>query len=115
MLDPGRVIREGRELPRPGLREAQSTDGRQALSENDLGCIVGHQKAAPSGSTTSVPSCGDSSLAFCLRSVVANDLARRGNRSLANARPRRSEERRVGQSVSVRVDLGGRRLLKKNK
>src|SRR3546814_14562322 len=26
----------------------------------------------------------------------------------------RSEERRVGKSVSVRVDLGGRRLIKKN-
>src|SRR3546814_15064184 len=28
---------------------------------------------------------------------------------------RRSEERRVGKSVSVRVDLGGRRFIKKNK
>src|SRR3546814_15144079 len=27
----------------------------------------------------------------------------------------RSEERRVGQSVSVRVDLGGRRIIKKKK
>src|SRR3546814_11854937 len=27
--------------------------------------------------------------------------------------PERSEERRVGQSVSVRVDLGGRRIIKK--
>src|SRR3546814_17925810 len=27
----------------------------------------------------------------------------------------RSEERRVGKSVSVRVDLGGRRILKKKK
>src|SRR3546814_13905699 len=27
----------------------------------------------------------------------------------------RSEERRVGKSVSVRVDLGGRRIIKKNK
>src|SRR3546814_19315722 len=27
----------------------------------------------------------------------------------------RSEERRVGKSVSVRVDLGGRRFIKKNK
>src|SRR3546814_20776163 len=29
------------------------------------------------------------------------------------ASPARSEERRVGTSVSVRVDLGGRRILKK--
>src|SRR3546814_18553652 len=29
--------------------------------------------------------------------------------------PLRSEERRVGKSVSVRVDLGGRRVLKKKK
>src|SRR3546814_13895629 len=29
--------------------------------------------------------------------------------------PQRSEERRVGKSVSVRVDLGGRRILKKKK
>src|SRR3546814_12010151 len=28
---------------------------------------------------------------------------------------RRSEERRVGKSVSVRVDLGGRRIIKKKK
>src|SRR3546814_15843286 len=28
--------------------------------------------------------------------------------------PVRSEERRVGKSVSVRVDLGGRRIIKKN-
>src|SRR3546814_17417338 len=31
----------------------------------------------------------------------------------ASPRGRRSEERRVGKSVSVRVDLGGRRILKK--
>src|SRR3546814_19504560 len=29
------------------------------------------------------------------------------------AKPQRSEERRVGKSVSVRVDLGGRRIIKK--
>src|SRR3546814_12173456 len=29
--------------------------------------------------------------------------------------PSRSEERRVGKSVSVRVDLGGRRIIKKKK
>src|SRR3546814_15129463 len=29
--------------------------------------------------------------------------------------PERSEERRVGKSVSVRVDLGGRRIMKKKK
>src|SRR3546814_10989738 len=38
-------------------------------------------------------------------------------RSTSNIRPpppcRRSDERRVGKSVSVRVDLGGRRLLTK--
>src|SRR3546814_11278230 len=32
-------------------------------------------------------------------------------REVASAR---SEERRVGKSVSVRVDLGGRRIIKKN-
>src|SRR3546814_18574189 len=35
-----------------------------------------------------------------------------GSMSSANER---SEERRVGKSVSVRVDLGGRRILKKKK
>src|SRR3546814_15798303 len=36
--------------------------------------------------------------------------------SFSEGRPRhRSEERRVGKSVSVRVDLGGRRHLKKKK
>src|SRR3546814_20445617 len=30
-------------------------------------------------------------------------------------KPLRSEERRVGKSVSVRVDLGGRRIIKKKK
>src|SRR3546814_11794155 len=45
---------------------------------------------------------------------------RRGGPS-PHVRPRtwptrgRSEERRVGQSVSVRVDFGGRRLIKKKK
>src|SRR3546814_13685906 len=35
-------------------------------------------------------------------------------RSSCRASVRRSEERRVGKSVSVRVDLGGRRILKNN-
>src|SRR3546814_16685339 len=33
----------------------------------------------------------------------------------ATARSARSEERRVGKSVSVRVDLGGRRIIKKKR
>src|SRR3546814_18362100 len=33
----------------------------------------------------------------------------------ADARNQRSAERRVGKSVSVRVDLGGRRIVKKKK
>src|SRR3546814_11978667 len=38
----------------------------------------------------------------------------RGRPSIApQYRGRRSEERRVGKSVSVRVDLGGRRIIKK--
>src|SRR3546814_13982597 len=32
-----------------------------------------------------------------------------------DAQPARSEERRVGKGVSVRVDLGGRRIIKKKK
>src|SRR3546814_12533389 len=32
-----------------------------------------------------------------------------------NEQSHRSEERRVGKSVSVRVDLGGRRIIKKKK
>src|SRR3546814_11556913 len=34
---------------------------------------------------------------------------------VAVALPPRSEERRVGKAVSVRVDLGGRRIIKKKK
>src|SRR3546814_9155922 len=34
---------------------------------------------------------------------------------LGERREDRSEERRVGKSVSVRVDLGGRRIIKKKK
>src|SRR3546814_15953839 len=37
------------------------------------------------------------------------------NLSQTDAAPRRSEERRVGKSVSVRVDLGGRRIIKQKK
>src|SRR3546814_16264105 len=33
----------------------------------------------------------------------------------AKALPRRSEERRVGKRLAVRVDLGGRRIIKKKK
>src|SRR3546814_14176394 len=38
--------------------------------------------------------------------------AGRASQSLLNRRTWRSEERRVGKSVSVRVDLGGRRIIK---
>src|SRR3546814_12158965 len=37
------------------------------------------------------------------------------SRNVAALRSGRSEERRVGKSVSVRVDLGGRRIIKKKK
>src|SRR3546814_11073203 len=39
----------------------------------------------------------------------------RADRAAAEGLFRRSEERRVGKSVSVRVDLGGRRIIKKKK
>src|SRR3546814_12883529 len=44
---------------------------------------------------------------FCRRCQFARWIRVRGSP--------RSEERRVGKSVSVRVDLGGRRILKKKK
>lgn len=47
---------------------------------------IGHQKAAPSGSTISAAFCA--ALALCLRSLVATDRPRRGMRSSANANPK---------------------------
>src|SRR3546814_11774904 len=44
--------------------------------------------------------------------IVASDLDGDGDEDLVTAR---SEERRVGKSVSVRVDLGGSRIIKKKK
>src|SRR3546814_13120662 len=38
-----------------------------------------------------------------------------GTKALDNVDLERSEERRVGKDVSVRVDLGGRRIIKKKK
>src|SRR3546814_16439011 len=38
---------------------------------------------------------------------------RHPDRRLCTLHQKRSEERRVGKSVSVRVDLGGRRIIKK--
>src|SRR3546814_11551508 len=46
------------------------------------------------------------------RSGAALRRSRRRSRRSCRA-PSRSEERRVGKSVSVRVDLGGRRIIKK--
>src|SRR3546814_19897083 len=40
---------------------------------------------------------------------------RPAHRPLAGVGLHRSEERRVGKSVSVRLDLGGRRIIKKKK
>src|SRR3546814_19507400 len=45
----------------------------------------------------------------------ALQLARTASSVTAPFRMQRSEERRVGKRVSVRVDLGGRRLIKKKK
>src|SRR3546814_18002569 len=47
------------------------------------------------------------------RPPVAGRQAVRDRRR--HQRNQRSEERRVGKSVSVRVDLGGRRIIKKKK
>src|SRR3546814_15160552 len=44
-----------------------------------------------------------------------HELAIRTRPARNRKRPPRSEERRVGKSVSVRVDLGGRRIIKKKK
>src|SRR3546814_13748011 len=46
--------------------------------------------------------------------TLARRTGRRPSRERTSARTR-SEERRVGKSVSVRVDLGGRRIIKKKK
>src|SRR3546814_13024839 len=46
--------------------------------------------------------------------AIPNATPRIAKHAKANSRPR-SEERRVGKSVSVRVDLGGSRNVKKKK
>src|SRR3546814_15857337 len=46
------------------------------------------------------------------RRISSASAERHGSRRRQDGR---SEERRVGKSVSVRVDLGGRRILKKKK
>src|SRR3546814_13875190 len=53
-------------------------------------------------------------------SSAARPAARGSSYSISSKRivrseGKRSEERRVGKSVSVRVDLGGRRIIKKKK
>src|SRR3546814_13669975 len=50
--------------------------------------------------------------AAALRDV---EMANAAETQQAEATAARSEERRVGKSVSVRVDLGGRRIMKKKK
>src|SRR3546814_11780962 len=45
----------------------------------------------------------------------SNPLPPRARHSHSTAERVRSEERREGKSVSVRVDLGGRRIIKKKK
>src|SRR3546814_18778140 len=60
-------------------------------------------------------------LAFAIKMQLRSTLGNSGEtRCWMNSKPllraaMRSEERRVGKSVSVRVDLGGRRIIKKNK
>src|SRR3546814_1331680 len=57
----------------------------------------------------------------CRREETASDHRTERRRSRASQTEHRrifanrSEERRVGKSVSVRVDLGGRRIIKKKK
>ncbi len=52
---------------------------------------------------------------FCI--LLLGSVLIRGNNNLISpaVRQERSEERREGKSVSVRVDLGGRRIIKKKK
>src|SRR3546814_14021841 len=55
---------------------------------------------------------GDGALRDALAELGEHDLAALATTLRGLLRGRRSEERRVGKSVSVRVDLGGRRIIK---
>ncbi len=53
VIDPGRVIGEGRKLARPGPRETELANGCQAFAKSDMGAEIRHQNVAPSGSMLS--------------------------------------------------------------
>src|SRR3546814_17132753 len=75
------------DLLRDGERRRHGTTGRHDEGDLDSGC------GGPGGARVA-------------RALGADQESERGSRS------GRSEERRVGKSVSVRVDLGGRRIIK---
>src|SRR3546814_3381142 len=58
------------------------------------------------------PRCKDHEFSGCLVGCIQPEIAHRSVPLLTFDEPERSEERRVGKSVSVRVDLGGRRIIK---
>src|SRR3546814_12069658 len=62
-----------------------------------------------------VPSCTDTQAGATRVRVGCMARALENRMFIAQAVTTRSEERRVGKSVSVRVDLGGRRIIKKKK
>src|SRR3546814_15222479 len=81
-----------------------TVDGKPILNGIDLTIEAGevHAMMGPNGS-------GKSTLSYVL-------AGREGYEATDGAVLfKRSEERRVGKSVSVRVDLGGRRIFKKKK
>src|SRR3546814_12906677 len=100
------------DLADPGARRAQAgTEARPcAARERD------RQPDVASGTPGATAARGRGGPPFRARGCAPprRRRARQGDRRGKGA-CRRSEERRVGKSVSVRVDLGGRRIIKKKK
>src|SRR3546814_6633189 len=59
--------------------------------------------------------CAPLALSALVASLVMGETRRHREPSPKRGTAERSEERRVGKSVSVRVDLGGRRIIKKKR
>src|SRR3546814_19438465 len=85
-----------------------------ASSRNNIAVAV---PRAPSGDSTRQVSRYQPPSGWGCRSSlrISSDASLIGVSIAANRASRRSEERRVGKDVSVRVDLGGRRLIKQKK
>src|SRR3546814_14438119 len=91
--------------------EMRISDWSSDVCSSDLSFFEGYRKEERRMSVSIRLARGGAKKRPYYRIVVANSRAPRDGRFIEKIG--RSEERRVGKSVSVRVDLGGRRIIKK--